>query len=358
MPPLFQRKDDGRLRRSILDGVVEQDRHELPDGILVAAIVQSGRHAHVERMTGGRRKIAKRLRRFRERITDRKVCHLQGRGFLVHARERDKSVNELRELFGLAFRLVDPFLLPDLHLQHLQARGDDGDGRFELVRRVGDELLLPLGRLHDRRDGPARAEHNNHIHQRHAHGCGGQRHPRERHDRVHLLITVEKDGHPAVGIRMDDVVFIPRRVAEARAVAQRGSEILRRVALGHGGDMRQIRLLEIAVAIIAQHEVARGVRCLGRERTVGLLPALAAVGRKVRHRALIVADHAQHLRQLPVGGDVVRRVYRHAQQQQNARNGQRRDADEAFSQPFNHRRPPAHSPAPGWRGWSRASRCP
>ena len=309
-------------------------------------------------MPGGHREIAERLCRLRKRVADREVRHLQGRRFLVHARERNEGVDELRELFGLIFRLVDPLLLPNLHLQHLQARGDDGDGRFEFMGSVGDKLLLPLRRLNDRRDGPARAEHNNHIHQRHAHGCGGQRHPREHHDRVQLLIAVEEDGHPAVGVRVDDVVFISRRVAEARTVAQRGGEILRRVVLRHGSDVRQVRLLEIAVAVVAQDEIARRVRRLGREGAVGLLPRLAAAGREVRHRALIVADHPQHLRQLPVHGDMVCRVHRHAQQQQDPRDGQRRDADEAFAQPLNHRRPPAHSPAPGWRGWSRSSRCP
>lgn len=193
-----------------------------------------------------------------------------------------------------------------------------------------------LGRLNDRRDGPARAEHNNHIHQRHAHGGGGQRHPRERHDRVQLLIAVKEDGHPAVGVRVDDVVFISRRVAEARTVAQRGGEILRRVVLRHGSDVRQVRLLEIAVAVVAQDEIARGIRRLGCEGAVGLLPRLAPVGREVRHRALIVADHLQHLRQPPVHGDIVCRVHRHAQQQQDPRDGQCRDADEAFAQPLNH----------------------
>ena len=124
---------------------------------------------------------------------------------------KDELVDELCELFGLVFRLVDPLLLPDLHLQYLQARSDDGDGRFELVGSVRDELLLPLGRLNDRRDGPARAEHNHHIHQRHSHGCGGQRHPRERHDRVQLLIAVEEDGHPAVGVRVYSRSSRPRR---------------------------------------------------------------------------------------------------------------------------------------------------
>ena len=227
VPPLRQGKDDGRVGRCVLDGIVEQDGHELPDGVLVTAVGQPRRHAHVERMPGGRRKVAKRLRRLRKRIADLEVRHLQGRGLLIHARERDELIDELREFFGLGLRLVDPLLLPDLHLQHLQARGDDGNGRFELVGSIRDELLLPLGRLNDRRDGPARAEHDDAIHQRHAHGRGGQRHPRKRHDRVQLLIAVEEDCHPAVGVRMDDVVFIPRCVAEARAVAQCGGEILR-----------------------------------------------------------------------------------------------------------------------------------
>ena len=65
------------------------------------------------------------------------------------------AINEFAQLLCLGARLVDPLLLSDVHLQQLQARGDDGDGGFQLVAGVGDELFLFSVGLHDRLDGAA-----------------------------------------------------------------------------------------------------------------------------------------------------------------------------------------------------------
>ena len=78
---------------------------------------------------------------------------MQQRCLFVVLTERDERLHKFTQLFGLHTSLVDPFLLSDLHFQHFQAGSDHGDGRFEFVSGVRDELLLPLGRLHDRVNG-------------------------------------------------------------------------------------------------------------------------------------------------------------------------------------------------------------
>ena len=62
----------------------------------------------------------------RKRVADREVRHLQRRTSSSMRESVTRALTSSVSFFGLVFRLVNPLLLPDLHLQHLQARGDDG----------------------------------------------------------------------------------------------------------------------------------------------------------------------------------------------------------------------------------------
>ena len=90
---------------------------------------------------------------------------MQRRGLLVIFAERDERLHQLPQLFGLRSGFINPFLLPDLHLQNPEVRCNDGDGRFELMPRVGDKLLLLLGSSDNRVNGPARQKDDQHIDQ-------------------------------------------------------------------------------------------------------------------------------------------------------------------------------------------------
>ena len=99
--------------------------------------------------------IGEGLRRLAHGIADGKVLRMERGVLLVHARERHERGDEFAQLLRLGACLVDPLLLSDVHLQQLQAGDDDGDGGFQLVAGVGDELFLLSVGLHDRLDGAA-----------------------------------------------------------------------------------------------------------------------------------------------------------------------------------------------------------
>ena len=114
-------------------------------------------------------KITKRFRRVTHRVADTKHFKMQRRIFLVHARQRDQRVDQLFQLFGLRHRLVDPLLLTGFHFQHLKTGGNHGNGGFQLVAGIGDELFLAFGCLHHRIDRPSGKDAHHHIHQRDTH---------------------------------------------------------------------------------------------------------------------------------------------------------------------------------------------
>ena len=248
--------------------------------------------------------------------------------------------------------LVDPLLLAHLHLQHLQAGGNDGDGGFQLVAGVGDELLLLLGAAHHGVDGPAAQQHHQQEYQQRAARVGGQRPDQHRADGAQLLIAVQKDGHVLtvlIGGRKEAVVAA---VAVALALFQGGGQIRRRVILCHGGDLAEIGVRQRAVRVIAQHEVSGGEGGLRREMavpSVGL--SLRRYGRRhvvagrLRYRvhtvgegdgALIFVDQNQRAAQVGIGGDVVGYVQDHRQQQHHRRHRQRGDADKPVAQTLYH----------------------
>ena len=85
---LLQHKPDGCLRQGILHGIIQQDRHQLPHGVLVAAVGKPRHDSKLQRMALRPGKIPEGLRRLLHRLTDGEVRQLQRRFLLVHAGER------------------------------------------------------------------------------------------------------------------------------------------------------------------------------------------------------------------------------------------------------------------------------
>ena len=303
-------------------------------------------------MARGLGQLPEGFRRFRYRAADGERLHFQGGILLVHAAEGHQRVYQLRQLFRLGLCLVDPFLMAHLHLQHLQAGGNDGDGGFQLVAGVGDELLLLLGAAHHGVDGPAAQQHHQQEHQQRADRVGGQRPDQHRADSAQLLIAVQKDGHVLAVSVGGHKEAVAAAVAAARAFFQGGGQIRRGIILRHGGDLAEIGVRQCAVRVIAQHEVAGGeggLRCEVAVPAVGL--SLGRYGRRhivaggLRYGihaagegngALIFVDQGQGAAQVGVGGDVVGHIQDRRQQQHHRRHRQRGDADKPVAQTLYH----------------------
>ena len=134
--------------------------------------------------------------------------------------------------------------------------------------RVGDELLLLLGRFDDRVNGPARQKDDQHIDQREADSKRNARPDSKRSNRAQLLIAVEEDRDIAVFAFFYHAKFVAGGIkAVARAVLQGGLDIGVRIVLRHGGDVREISAVKISVCVKAQVKIARGVRRFGVERS-------------------------------------------------------------------------------------------
>ena len=229
---------------------------------------------------------------------------MQRRGLFVVFAECDERLHELPQLFGLGSCFVDPLLLPDLHLEHLQARADHRDGRFELMPRVGDELLLLFGCSDHGIDRAARAKQDYHIHEKDAE-CRCAHGKKRRHENsAHLLMAVEEDRHmPSVPV-VGDEVFVPRGISEALAVSERGLKIRSRIILRYGGDVLKIRLDKLSVLGIAQDKISCGKRRFGCKASVTSRTRTLSV-RRMRYFALIFTYDVQHIAKLGIHGDVI-----------------------------------------------------
>ena len=103
-----------------------------------------------------------------------------------------------------AIALSIHFCLPVSISSTLRARGNDGDGCFQFVARVGDELLLLLRAANHWVDGPAREQHDKQEDEQDARRVGEQR-PDEHHaHRTQLVVAVEEDGDILAVIRLRD----------------------------------------------------------------------------------------------------------------------------------------------------------
>lgn len=91
---LLQHKPDGCLRQGILHGVIQQDRHQLPHGVPVAAVGKPRHDSKLQRMALRPGKIPEGLRRLLHRLADGEVRQLQRRFLLVHAGERHRGPAE------------------------------------------------------------------------------------------------------------------------------------------------------------------------------------------------------------------------------------------------------------------------
>lgn len=193
---------------------------------------------------------------------------MQGRLFLIHPRQRHEGVDQLRQLFRLRLRLVDPFLLTvsiskTFRLVAMTVMGVFSSWLASVINCFWRSDACTTGV-----DRAARAKHHNDIHQRDAVGHGGQRHQRNLPHGAHFLIIVQENCHPAVLAVVHNAVLVAPRVAVALAVLQRKRQVFSDVILRRGGDLVQIRLDEISVSVIAQDEIARGEGRFLRELSV------------------------------------------------------------------------------------------
>ena len=325
-PGLFQRQGDGAVCPGVLDRVVQQNAHQLPDGVFIALIGQVRGDIQYKAVPLALGKVPEGLGGVRYCFADGERLHLQRGDPLVHAGQGDQCIDQRRQLFGLRLRFIDPFLLAGLHFQHAQTGGNDRDGGLELVAGVGDKLLLLFSAAHHRIDGAAGEQHHQHKHQQNAGGIRSKAPQQHQPHRAQLLVAIQKYRHVAPLAGAGDVVPVAAVAAVARAMRHGSGQIRHDVLLGDRGDILKVCLHQRAVILIPQHKVSggvgglggkasvpRGLRCLGRGG--GYLPGRAVGG----DHALIAADELQHIPQLPGGGNVIRGVQQQSQQQHHRR---------------------------------------
>ena len=81
---LFKRQVNDGVWGGILDGVVKQNGHELPHGVLVAPVFKLRLDITVQLMPPGEGVIPEGLRRFRYALADVEILKPEGRLLLVH----------------------------------------------------------------------------------------------------------------------------------------------------------------------------------------------------------------------------------------------------------------------------------
>ena len=77
-PALFQPEGNGPFRGSVFHGVVQQDRNQLPDGVLVAGVGQLRLNGQFQRVARRLSVVPKGIRRLPCCLTDSEGTHLQG----------------------------------------------------------------------------------------------------------------------------------------------------------------------------------------------------------------------------------------------------------------------------------------
>ena len=164
-----QLQSDCTAGQGVFDGIVQQDGHQLPDGGLIPMVGNARGDGQLQGVARGLGAVPEGLRRVLHCGADIEVGQGDGGLLLVKAGQGHQVSHQLAHLVRLGLGLVNPSLLPHLHLQHLQAGGNDGEGGLELVGGVGDELLLLLGAAHHRVDGPPGEEGHQQVHQHQAH---------------------------------------------------------------------------------------------------------------------------------------------------------------------------------------------
>ena len=156
---------------------------------------------------------------------------------------------------------------------------DDGQGRFQLMARVGDELALALHVLRDGADGPTAQRPD-----QHQHGAPGQHSGQSRKGggaahRAQLLAHVQKDAGAAAVSGLHELIFQIADAAVAPAIGGglqgQGSGPL----LVHGGDAAQVHALYLVLAVQPDHEVQGGhAAVLGQRLPEEAAPRLPAEG--------------------------------------------------------------------------------
>ncbi len=149
--------------------------------------------------------------------------------------------------------------LPLEQLQRLGVGLDDGQGRFDLVSGVGDELLLLFHILHDGPDGPAGQEDHQQQHDPPAgktRRAGEQQHPQV--GEVFHGGVQEYQGAAPAG------PALPQQIAEAAgpsalvpALIDPAGHLLR-LRLRHGGGAAHIHGEDCAAAVEPDHEEIGG----------------------------------------------------------------------------------------------------
>ena len=149
-----------------------------------------------------------------------------------------------------------------LHGQHVGAGGDGGQGCFQLVAGVGDELFLGLHVFEVRRNGPLGKEHNKAEHHRKAHGGDGQRDPQQRPHSLYLPLRVKEQHNRFVLCRADQIA-IAAFIAVGFPAFQHRVRIGFSVAFGDGGDIILIHPRNYTVGIIVNGEEPQGILHFG-----------------------------------------------------------------------------------------------
>ena len=162
-------------RRGILQGVVQQDGHQLSQALLLPHQGEGGLDAQGEGFSLALGHGLEGLGGLRHQVRE-------GQGEegglplgLLHPGEVDEVVGEGGQPPNLVLDVIDPLIaLPGLQGQHVGVCLDDGNGGFQLVTGVGDEPLLLFVALQNGADDPPGEEEQQEKHCQQPH----RRHPK------------------------------------------------------------------------------------------------------------------------------------------------------------------------------------
>ena len=272
----FQRQRDAAALRRILHGVVQQDRNELADRFFVAVQGKHRLNVRGKRLVLRQSNRLERLRRIRNDIGQREVQQLRFCAFLLHPREVNEIVGQRRKPVRLRADIRDPFVVPDILLEHVRVRADDRDRRLELVPRVGDKLLLLFIALCDRTHDPRRQKHQQQKDHDKARRGDADARPKERAERRKLAPTVQKDPARSGVLVYAQIPVLARESLFVSFLCGSFRHFQRRL-LVYGHNVFEIGAFDFAGFRKCHRKVARLIRKLAVPFTPPIVPR--AVGR-------------------------------------------------------------------------------
>ena len=324
-PP--QRQGDGAPRLSVFDGVVQQDADQLAQLVRIAGDENVRRDIALQRLSRLKGHRFEGQGAVRGQIGEGDLPHHRRGHGVVRPGQGQHLLHQRPHPLGLGVDVVRPpgrAVVQRRCLQQLRVGEDDGQGRFQLMGGVRQELpLLPPRLCHRRRCPPGQQD-----------GDPQQQHQRRRADlqiRAHALRQGGLlHGHVHKGDPLIQQILPLKRplcVKEvvlpeiSQAVFRKHALVLLLIQTGGHDGFQQLRVLEIGVGAAGDRGGCQPgpifLRIPDIHRKIGqqhiLPPRITAEIRQLSLRVLLLDDPLQHLMaddlDVLLGGEVHRQKH-------------------------------------------------